>query len=95
YNGYYAISQLGGVGFDYNLTLSYDSAMFGNIPRFNETKMAMFNSGSWSKLAASTPNNVSGQLAGNTILGANTLPAIFTVSDTTTIPPSNVNFTIN
>ena len=95
YNGYYAISQLGGVGFDYNLTLSYDSAMFGNIPRFNQTKMAMFNSGSWSKLSASTPNNISGQLAGNTVLTANTLPAIFTVSDTTTIPPSNVNFTIN
>ncbi len=95
YNGYYAISQVGGVGFDYNLTLSYDSAMFGNIPRFNQTKMAMFNSGSWSKLAASTPNNISGQLAGNTALAANTLPAIFTVSDTTTIPPSNVNFTIN
>ncbi len=95
YNGYYAISQIGGVGFDYNVTLSYDSAMFGNIPRFNQTKLATFNSGSWSKLAASTPNNVSGQLAGNTILGANTLPAIFTVSDTTTIPPSNVNFTIN
>jgi hypothetical protein len=95
YNGYYAISQIGGVGFDYNVTLSYDSAMFGNIPRFNQTKLATFNSGSWSKLAASTPNNVSGQLAGNTILGANTLPAIFTISDTTTIPPSNVNFTIN
>ena len=95
YNGYYEISQVGGVGFGYNVTLSYDSAMFGNIPRHNETKMAMFNSGSWSKLAASTPNNISGQLAGNTVLGANTLPNIFTVSDTTTIPPSNINLTIN
>ena len=95
YNGYFSISQAGGVGFDYNLTLSYDSAMFGNIPRYNQTKMAMYNSGSWSKLSASTPNNISGQLAGNTVLSANALPAIFTVSDTTTIPPSNINLTIN
>ncbi len=95
YNGYYAISQVGGVGFDYNATLSYDSAMFGNIPRYTYTKVAMYSSSSWSKLSASVPNNVTGQLAGNTVLAANTLPAIFTIADTTTIPPSNVNLTIH
>ena len=94
YKAYYVCNPTGGSGYDYTITLSYDSALFGNVPSSNLARLVNYSSSSWTKLDNSIANTITGLVAGNTSLSAASLNGNFTISDTTTIPPSSVNLSL-
>ncbi len=78
YNAYYAITPTGGTGYTYSIALAYDSAVMGNVLKTAESKMAYYKSPSWTTLASSSANAVSGMLSSGIALASTTLPANFT-----------------
>lgn len=94
YKAYFAMSPSGGTGYDYTISAAYDSALFGNMPSSNLARLANYSSGAWTKIAASTANPVSGLISSNVSQSALTLNGIYTLTDTTTIPPSSVNLSL-
>lgn len=94
YNGYYVVTPTGGTGYNYNVSFNYDSSMFGNVPSTSLARMARYSSSSWSNVSTSSANASNSMMLSNTSLASTTLPGIFTISDTATIPLSNVNLTV-
>ncbi len=94
YKAYYAMNPTGGSGFDYTIIMAYDSALFGNVPSSNLARLVNYSSSAWTKLNNSIASAITGLIAGNTTMTATSLNGNFTISDTSTIPPSSVNLNL-
>lgn len=78
YNAYYAVTPTGGTGYTYNMALSYDSAVMGNVGTTAASRMAYYKSPVWSWLTTSSANGATGMLTSGAAMAATTLPANFT-----------------
>ena len=94
YNGYYIVTPTGGTGYTYNMSINYDSSMLGNVPSVNLARMARSSSSVWSNLSASVANAITNMFSSNTSMAASTMPAKFTLTDTTSIPLSSVDLSL-
>lgn len=94
YNGYYSITPTGGAGYTYSISFNYDSSMFGNVPSTSLARMARYSSSSWTNVSSSSANTSNSMMLSNTSFAGSTLAGNFTISDTATIPLSNVNLAI-
>jgi hypothetical protein len=88
------MNPTGGSGYNYTINMAYDSALFGNVPSSTLARLVNYSSGSWTKLNSSTASPVTGLVVGNTNMAATSLNGYYTLSDTTTIPPSSVNLSL-
>ena len=94
YNGYYIVTPTGGAGYNYNISFNYDSSMFGNVPSTSLARIARYSSSAWSNVSNSSATTSNSMMLSNTSLAGTTLPAIFTISDTSNIPLTNVNLSL-
>jgi hypothetical protein len=81
FNSYYSVTPTGGTGYTYNITLSYDSSMFGTVSSSTASKMARYKSPTWNLLSSSSANGTSGMLSSGVAASYLTLPANFTGTD--------------
>lgn len=95
YKAYYSITPSGGSGYDYTIRLSYDSAMFGNLSGSTIARQAVTSTTtSWTMVSTSAANPINGTISSNANLLSSTMPATFTLSDTTYLPPSNATLNV-
>lgn len=85
FNSYYEVTPSGGTGYTYQMSLSYDSAMFGDVSATGNVRIA-YNTTAWDLLASSSGNGITGMMSTNGPLGASTLPAVFTGTDNSNNP---------
>src|SRR6185436_21156635 len=96
FNAYYQVTPLSGSGYSYNISLSYDSSMLGNVSSSANSRMARYKSPSWNLITASSADAVNGILMETPSLAANTLPGNFTGTDVSNpLPVELINFTAN
>lgn len=98
FNAYYTITPIGGTGYTYNLAVSYDSAVMGNVSSTSAVRLAQFTTANsnWNYLTGSSANSTSGMLSAGSNLLASSLPANFTGTDNNNaLPVSLISFTAN
>lgn len=78
FNAYYDMTAAGGSGYTYTATVSFDSAMFGNVSTIAGTRLASYQGATWLAHTSSSASAATGMITSPVML---TGSAVFTGTD--------------